>query len=213
MKTQNPLIGRSSQKFANSIFSTWKTINVVRSKPMEVSNPRTPGQITQRNKFAAMVNLSRQYLNTAKLGLKSLAIRKSEYNVFIGENIELQNGDGTGINQAVLVNLVGSKGSLSNVIQVTSDASGNNILVDWSNLNRTFSTPLDRVCVGAFYRDTLGVVRLYREVSRLVLASAGNATYPSVRIEIAGVPTPESHIIIFAYNDSAVSDSTVVLIN
>jgi len=210
MKTQNPLIGRSAQKFANSIFSTWKGINVVRSKPIEVSNPRSPGQVTQRSKFSAMVALGRLYLNTAKLGLKSLAIKKSEYNAFIGANIDLQNDDGTGIQSSLMTQLVGSKGSLSNVSAVVANLSAGNVVLDWSIANRPFSTPLDRVCIGAFYENNLGAVSQYREMGRLVLVTAGFASFPSIQIEIDGLLTQESQLIIFAYNDNGVSDSIVV---
>lgn len=45
---QNPIVGRAKQKFANSIFSTWYGRNVLRSKPLEVRNPRSGKQLTAR---------------------------------------------------------------------------------------------------------------------------------------------------------------------
>lgn len=46
--TQNPITGRSSGKFANSIFQTQYGRNILRSKPLEVRNPQSAAQKTQR---------------------------------------------------------------------------------------------------------------------------------------------------------------------
>jgi len=209
MKTQNPLIGRASQKFANSIFQTWKGINVVRSKPIEVSNPQSPAQTTQRGKFTQMVNLGRQYLNTAKLGLKGLAIRKSEFNVFIGENIALQSDDGQGISDSNIINLVGSKGTLSKLNNVAYTGGGATTLVTWLNSDRPFSTPQDRICFGAFYENALFRTVSYREVSRTTLATAQSATLNVPSILVNGQLKGFSFLIAFAFNDENVADSTV----
>lgn len=45
---QNPVTGKSRNKFANAIFSTWNSLNVMRSKPLSVANPKTAKQRAQR---------------------------------------------------------------------------------------------------------------------------------------------------------------------
>lgn len=53
MKTQNPLIGRSTKSKGADTFYTLNGQNIVRNKPMSVSNPRTPAQVSQRVRFTA----------------------------------------------------------------------------------------------------------------------------------------------------------------
>jgi len=53
MKTQNPLIGRSRKSYGDATFYTLNGENIVRTKPMVVSNPNTPAQQAQRVRFGA----------------------------------------------------------------------------------------------------------------------------------------------------------------
>lgn len=53
MKTQNPLIGRSTKSIGENTFYTLNGENIVRTKPMMVSNPNTPAQQAQRIRFGA----------------------------------------------------------------------------------------------------------------------------------------------------------------
>lgn len=53
MKTQNPLIGRSRKSYGDATFYTLNGQNIVRTKPMVVSNPNTPAQQAQRIRFKA----------------------------------------------------------------------------------------------------------------------------------------------------------------
>lgn len=203
MKVQNPLIGRASQKFSNAIFQTWKGINVVRSKPLEVANPQSQAQTRQRDKFKSMVMLARLALNTIKLGLKSLAIQKSEYNVFISQNIALQDANGEGIPTLDGEEIVLSKGSLSKCNLTNVSIGGDSMSISWSNANRPFSSPNDKVVIGALYGSG-GYIKGYVEVTRDVLATA--QYFDGLTL---GVPLGQSAMIatIFAYNDSDVSDT------
>ena len=49
MKTQNPFTGRSSGSLANVTASTYLGINILKSKPLEVRNPKTDKQVNVRN--------------------------------------------------------------------------------------------------------------------------------------------------------------------
>ncbi len=57
---QNPITGRTKKAFGTAVFSKSFDKNVMRSKPLEVKNPRTPGQMRQRNKFGTTVALIKQ---------------------------------------------------------------------------------------------------------------------------------------------------------
>ena len=48
MKTQNPFIGRSSGSLANVTASSYNGQNILKSKPLEVRNPRSPKQLNVR---------------------------------------------------------------------------------------------------------------------------------------------------------------------
>lgn len=49
MKTQNPFTGKSSGSLANVTASTYCGQNILKSKPLEVRNPRTDKQVNVRN--------------------------------------------------------------------------------------------------------------------------------------------------------------------
>jgi len=59
---QNPITGRSKNKFGTAVFTTQFGKNVMRTKPLEVRNPKTEGQVKQRNKFTITVDLVRNVL-------------------------------------------------------------------------------------------------------------------------------------------------------
>lgn len=85
---QNPITGRSKQKYASAIFSTWKGINVLRSLPLTVANPKTPGQLLQRAKLSQTVGLYRQFPGVVKVGYRQQAVQKSEYNAFASDTLK-----------------------------------------------------------------------------------------------------------------------------
>lgn len=59
---QNPITGRTKKAFGTAVFSKQFGNNTMRTKPIEVKNPRTLGQVTQRGKFATTVAFVRQVL-------------------------------------------------------------------------------------------------------------------------------------------------------
>lgn len=69
MKTQNLVFGASSGKLGNVVASRVYGDNIVRSKPLEVYNPRTAKQVNMRTIMAAVVAI-------AKVAILYLAITK-----------------------------------------------------------------------------------------------------------------------------------------
>lgn len=109
---QNPLIGRTKQKFSNAIFTTWKGINVIRSKPLTVANPNSPAQQAARSKFALTSIIGKKALSAIKKGFAKQAIGKSEVNVFVSRNIGAVQLDGGGVPSITDANLKVSEGQL-----------------------------------------------------------------------------------------------------
>jgi len=60
---QNPITGRTKKSFGTAVFTKMFDKNVIRSKPLEVKNPRTEAQVKQRNKFATIVAIVKQVVS------------------------------------------------------------------------------------------------------------------------------------------------------
>jgi hypothetical protein len=129
---QNPVTGRTKKKFATAVFSKQFGKNTMRSKPVEVANPRTLLQKQQRSKFSLMVELSRMMLSFIRLGFKQVAIGMSQFNVFMKSNIKTVI-TGTYPNYAIdFTKLIVSKGTLSGADTPEATAeTGNKVVITW----------------------------------------------------------------------------------
>ena len=54
---QNPITGRTRKSFGTAVFSKQFEKNTMRTKPIQVKNPKTLKQLTQRKKFSIIVDL------------------------------------------------------------------------------------------------------------------------------------------------------------
>ncbi|MGB5802611.1 MAG: DUF6266 family protein [Vibrio anguillarum] len=115
-KVQNTLIGRASGSVGGSTFTTWKGINVLKSKAVSVANPRTLGQVSQRSRLSVMVAIYRLLAEIITIGFKTRAIGKSAYNAFTSSNIlDATTVDAQGVASVNYPNLklaLGTMGSL-----------------------------------------------------------------------------------------------------
>ena len=84
---QNPVTGRSKKKFGTAVFSTQFGKNTMRTKPLDVHNPKSVKQRQQRNKFTIMVELARLLMEFIRVTFKQVAKRMSQYNAFMATNI------------------------------------------------------------------------------------------------------------------------------
>lgn len=87
-KVANPLIGKTSGSIGGVTFSSWKGVNVAKSKPTVVANPQSDAQKAQRAAFSNLVSLYRMMVGILVLGFKELAIKKSEFNAFVSHNLK-----------------------------------------------------------------------------------------------------------------------------
>ena len=85
--TQNSIIGRTRGKVGGVVFSKWRGLNTLRSKPESVKNPKSPGQLFQRKKLTLLVELYRKIALVVKVGYFEDALEKSAYNAWLQENI------------------------------------------------------------------------------------------------------------------------------
>jgi len=131
-KISQGILGGLSGKVGNVIGGSWKGIDYLRIKPSSVANPRTEGQVNQRNKFT----ISLEYLqaNFIKLGYKAYATKKTEFNAAM--SYVLNNGViGTAPNFTIDYSLaLLSRGSLSSPVNGSVDLStANQVSFNWDD--------------------------------------------------------------------------------
>jgi hypothetical protein len=131
---QNTLIGRSRRSVGGVTFSTWKGLNVAKSKPVSVANPKSPKQIMRRSILTQLVALFRMVPNGVDNGFRSLAIHMSPYNAFVGANAK--NGFATDAPPAAAIlygNLVFAKGTIAPtaIVSAVASVAGASTIIDW----------------------------------------------------------------------------------
>lgn len=87
-RVANPLIGKTSGSIGGVTFSSWKGVNVAKSKPTVVANPKTDPQKAQRSAFTQIINIYRLLVGVVDLGFKQLAVKQSAYNAFCSVNLK-----------------------------------------------------------------------------------------------------------------------------
>lgn len=85
---QNPITGRSRKKFGTAVFSKQYGKNTMRAKPLDVKNPKTVGQVKQRNKFSIVVEMIRQVLPLINEVYAGSLKKMSPYNKVTSINVK-----------------------------------------------------------------------------------------------------------------------------
>lgn len=131
---QNPITGRTTGKFSTAVFSKQFGKNTMRSKPLEVKNPRTLAQREQRQKFSLMVELARKFLSFIRISFNQVAVGMSEFNSFMQNNIS-EVISGSFPDYAIDYDkLIVSKGTLTGAIDGAASAvAGNTVTINWTD--------------------------------------------------------------------------------
>lgn len=88
-KIPQGILGGLSGRIGGVIGSSWKGINVVKTRPLSVANPRTVPQVKQRNKFSSVVKFGSEILaDFIKPYWDRFAVKQSGYNAFVAKNVE-----------------------------------------------------------------------------------------------------------------------------
>lgn len=130
-KIKQGILGGFSGKVANVVGSSWKGIAVIKSRPLSVANPKTPGQVAQRGAMSSIVEVARLLLaSVLKPYWNPFAQKMSGYNAFVRENIAAFSTAGF-VNFA---NFFSMRGSLIGVIvnSATASAATNILSVPFS---------------------------------------------------------------------------------
>lgn len=84
------ILGGFSGSVGSVVGTSWKGIEVMKSKPLSVANPRTAGQVAQRSKMSNVVALATVInASTIKPLWDRFAVKQSGYNAFVQANIDL----------------------------------------------------------------------------------------------------------------------------
>lgn len=87
-KIPQGILGGVSGKVGGVVGSSWKGINVIKTKPLSVSNPKTAGQVAQRSAFSEVVSVATDNLAIICKPLwDRFASKQSGYNAFVQKNI------------------------------------------------------------------------------------------------------------------------------
>ena len=126
------ILGGFSNKVGNVVGSSWKGIAVVKSRPISVANPRTAGQVTQRDAFSlASANGSKILGSWIKPFWDRFAQKMSGYNSWVSSNVGFM-ADGIISNYALLIMSVGKLTAASTMV-VTADDSIGALAIDVTN--------------------------------------------------------------------------------
>ena len=133
-KISQGILGGLSGKVGSIIGGNWKGIDYIRIKPSSVANPRTVGQVNQRNKFSATIEFLQPNKGFLNVGYKAFAIKKTAFNSAMSYVL---NNAITGIAPNFTVDYalaLLSKGNLSTPLNGAVDLStANQVTFDWDD--------------------------------------------------------------------------------
>lgn len=133
-KIAQGILGGLSGKVGNIIGGSWKGIDYIRIKPSSVANPRTVGQVNQRNKFTVTLEFIQAVKPFIQKGYKFLAVKKTAFNAAMSYVL---NNAITGIEPNFEVdfpNALVSRGGLSTALNPTTDlANPGEVTFNWDD--------------------------------------------------------------------------------
>jgi len=125
-KIKQGILGGFSGAVGPVVGGSWKGIATIKSKPLSVANPRSPGQVAQRGKFARTVSVARLLLaNIIQTYWNPFAQRQSGYNAFVSRNIGAFTADGL----TTFDEFFSMRGSLVGMVGVSAGADASDALL------------------------------------------------------------------------------------
>lgn len=133
-RVQNPIIGQAINQAGGMVFSVWKQLKVMRSKPLSVANPRTAAQQAVRRRMALLASSMREILNTIREGYVRFQSGTTQWAQFLKENYSTGTSDNGTVASLTVNALKFAKGTLlpADSFEVT-DVTGQAITVAWDD--------------------------------------------------------------------------------
>ena len=142
-KVRQGILGGFRGRVGNIVGTGWKGIAVMKSLPLTVANPRTAGQVQQRNKFKTLVKLATVILAALVKPLwDRFASNMSGFNAFISANQSAFFSDGT----LDWRNMIISRGRMLPPILGDYNVSGGSFTIELTNpIGDRFALPTDNI--------------------------------------------------------------------
>lgn len=167
-RVQNPIIGQAINQAGGMIFSVWKQLKVMRSKPLSVANPKTPAQEAVRRRMALLASMMRELLQTIRVGFVRYQNGTTQWAQFLKENYATGTSDNGTTASLITTALTFAKGTLLQVPDLEiGTVSGQNIPLTWTdNSGQPGANANDKLCVilvnangSAVYADMTDTLR------------------------------------------------------
>ncbi|NCU31386.1 MAG: hypothetical protein EOM23_00285 [Candidatus Moranbacteria bacterium] len=133
-KISQGILGGFSGKVGNVIGATWKGIDYMRIKPSSVANPRTPGQLDQRSKFATVLRFLQPMTDFLRVGFRLYAIKMTQFNNAMSYNL---NNAVTGLYPNYMIdyaNALVSRGNLTGAFNAAaSSPAAGSVEITWND--------------------------------------------------------------------------------
>ena len=205
---QSPL-GKFRQSIGGVTFSNFKGINVAKAKPTSVSNPKTAAQLKQRAAMAFMVAMSRPINTSLRLFWSKLAIKMSQYNAFVKENLKNLTyvTDHWELPSSDFLLTKGTLFDLGSVSATSSEAAGT-IVATLGAAPDTLGYSANVSIYGAAFDKLGNIVAPIANLGAASSLSTASVTIPAS----SAVETDEIQVFVFAYDDytrNACDSSTV----
>ncbi len=172
---QNPITGRTRKAFGTAVFAKQFSKNTMRTKPLQVKNPKTPKQLTQRKKFSTIVELIRQVIPTLNNVYAGSLTNMSPFNKIVSVNVKNAFTGTPPVLDHTKVVLCTFKGS--SVKDVTITALPNQVMqIDW-NPNTTNVDELASMISFIMFNCTNNEAVLFTDVAARSVGTA-NVTVP-----------------------------------
>jgi len=155
---QNPNIGRTKQKLGNTVFSKQFGKNTLRTKPIEVKNPKTPRQVAQRTIFTTIVKILRPLVKVINVAFFKTGevTGMSPYNKMLSYNLNnATNGTEVDWTKFKLCTILGNSFITDFVITA---AVGHTIHCAWvknSTLQQELASPVDAFLINKVTNEVL----------------------------------------------------------
>lgn len=133
-KIKKGILGGFSGKVGTVVGASWKGIDYIRSLPTTVRNPRTPGQVNQRNKFSTVINFLSQITPLIRIGFSNYANKQTAFNAAMSYNVlNAMSGEGDTV-QLDYPNVLVSRGNLFAAPRGDVNLVDNDISMSWDSL-------------------------------------------------------------------------------
>ena len=159
-KIKGGILGGFSGKVGSVVGASWKGIDYIRSLPSSVRNPRTPGQVKQRNKFSAVINFLSQITPLLRIGFKNYTGQQSAFNAAMSYNI-LNAVTGTGADITLnYPRVLISRGKLFGAPRGNATVVESEIILNWDSVVSGSASLNDQAFV-LLYNSTMGEAKYF----------------------------------------------------